>query len=163
MSADNQENNLSVDELSGEPKPADNEDFLDERLSTLQERYSYERLSDLSARRLGAVDTDERGTSERDLVELEFKQLYKRFPADDADLSRRRWTLGNDYQSLAPLTPEQRHRIKDCHLECSRNIDRASQDALEREDLDGPISRFSTWIIEFADAVTPVVILGGKG
>ncbi|WP_250137748.1 hypothetical protein [Halorientalis salina] len=154
MSADNDGINLSDQQLPNEPDPSNNEGFLQERLETLRERYSYERLSDLSARRLGAVDPDEEGNSERDFLHQDFRQLYERFPNENSDLKWRRWSLGDDYRGLAPLTREQKQRIHDCHHACSRNLDRARQDALEREDFAGPISRFGSWLIDFADAAT---------
>ncbi|WP_245800515.1 hypothetical protein [Natrinema saccharevitans] len=156
MSTDNRETNQSDPPFADDPDPSNNEKFLEERLSTLRERYSYERLSDLSARRLGAINPDEEGMSERDFLHQEFKELYERFPDENSDHTMRRWVLGDDYQGLAPLTLEQKQRIHDCHHECSRNLDRARQDALEREDLTNPLSKFAAWLVDFADAVTPV-------
>jgi len=157
MSTDDVAKDTIDQTFSDNPDPSKNEGYLDKKLNVLQERYSYERLSDLSARRLGAIDLDEEGMSERDFLHQDFKELYKRFPGESSDHKRRRWALGDDYQGLAPLTLEQKQRIHDCHHECSRNLDRARQDALEREDLAGPLSRFATWLIDFVDAATPVV------
>ncbi|WP_436908456.1 hypothetical protein [Halosimplex marinum] len=157
MSADNEEINPSDQQLPNKPDPSNNDEFLDERLSTLRERYSYERLSELSATRLGALNPDEEGNSEKDFLHKDFDRVYKRFPEKNSDYTRRRWALGDDYRGLAPLTEKQKQRIHDCHHECSRNLDRARQDALEREDLAGPLSKFGQWLIDFADALTPVL------
>ncbi|WP_256391809.1 hypothetical protein [Natronoarchaeum rubrum] len=157
MSVDNKENSQSDQQPSDKLDPSNNEEFLDERLDTLRERYSYERLSDLSAYRLGALNPDEEGYSESDFLHQAFDRLYNRFPEENSDHTLRRWALGDDYRGFAPLTMEQKQRIQDCYHECSRNLDRARQDALEREDVADPLSRFGSWLIEFADAATPIL------
>ncbi|WP_237076854.1 hypothetical protein [Natrialba magadii] len=157
MNSDNEETNTSNLPFPDTPDPSNNEEFLDKRLDTLRERYSYERLSDLSALRLGAISPDEEGMSERDFLHREFRDLYGRFPDKNSNNALRRVALGDDYQGLAPLTLEQEQRIHECHHECSRNLDRARQDALDREDLAGPLSRFAAWLVDFADAATPII------
>ena len=156
MDLDDRKSNSPGVSFPDSPDPSNNEEFLDKRLVSLRDRYSYEELSDLSARRLGALKVDDDGLSERDFLHKEFKRLRDRFPNHNSDDTLRRVKLGDDYQGLAPLTLEQKRRIQDCHHECSRNLDRASQDALEREDLAGPLSRFAAWLIQFIDAATPI-------
>lgn len=156
MNTDEEETTSSEHPFPDKPDPSNNDEFLDDRLVTLRKRYSCERLSDLSARRLGATNPDDEGLSERDLLHREFDELYNRFPDENTDPKMRRALLGEDYQGLAPLTLEQEQRIRNCHRECGRNLDRARQDALEREDFDGTISKFASWLVDFADAVTPI-------
>ncbi len=157
MTSDNEETNPSNQPFPDTPDLSNNEEFLDKRLDTLRERYSYGRLSNLSAHRLGAINSDKEGLSERDFLHREFKEFYDRFPDENSDNAIRRLALGDDYQGLTPLTLEQKQRIHECHHECSRNLDRARQDALDREDLAGPLSRFAAWLVDFADAVTPII------
>jgi len=156
MSPDGEKTNEQNEEILEELDASNNDEFLDEKLSVLSERYSYEQLSDLSARRLGALNSDDEGLSEEDFLHKDFERLRNRFPDNNNVPFLRRVTLGEDYRGLRPLTRDQQQRIQDCHRKCSRNLDRARQDALEREDLSGPVSRFAAWLVDMADAATPV-------
>ncbi|MYL68023.1 hypothetical protein [Halorubrum distributum] len=138
------------------PELTSNEEYLDERLSKLEEKYSYEELSDLSAFRLGAVDADREGLSEEDYLHREFEDIYQRFPDESDDEMMRRVWLGSDYKGLSPLTEEQKMRIRDCHHQCNRNLDKARKNALKNEAHDSRLSKFGSWLIDLADAATPI-------
>lgn len=157
MTVEDKTKNQTEDSLLEEPNPSNNEKYLDKRLKTLRNRYSYKKLSTLSALRLGALDTDDKRMSEEDKLYKDFRDLRARFPDHSEDSMWQNLKTGSEYHALAPLTREQNRRIRECEQECSRNLDRARQDALEREDLSGVTSRLAAWLVEFADAVTPVL------
>ena len=148
--------NKSEEQGRDPPERTSNDEYLDERLGNLEEKYSYEELSDLSAVRLGAIEVDQEGLSEEDYLHSEFEDIYQRFPDEDDDEMLRRTWLGSDYKGLSPLTEEQKMRIRDCHQQCSRNIDKARQDALENKSHQSSISKFGSWLVDLVDAATPI-------
>jgi len=158
MSTSDKESEPSIQDNLVEPDPSNNDAFLDENLKILEDRYSYEQLSDLSAHRLGALNPDDEGLSEEEFLHKDFQRLRDRFPDEIKEPFMSRAASGEEfeYKGLAPLTRDQRQRIQDCHRRCSRNLDRARQDALERENLSGPISKLAAWLVDFADAATPL-------
>jgi hypothetical protein len=160
MSSDDRGNAVSDIDLSTVPIGNGDEQYLDKRLDTLREKYSFERLSGLSTRRLrGSSETIAKWTEEDELYR-DFRRLRSQYPPSDS-LGTDVMTFPidrklTDYQRLSPLTIEEKQRIRDCQTECIRNLDRAMQEAIEAEQASDPVSRFASWFTEVTDAATPV-------
>lgn len=162
MSTDEKESNTSKPHLQTEPVDIGNEKYLDLRLSELREKYSYERLSGLSARRLRGKG-EEDAMSEEDNIYIDFRLLRSEFPHFDyignEDKVFQKIQKGDNYRGLSTLTSEQNQRIRDCKTECIRNLDRAMQEAIDREKSESRVSRLGNWLNEFVNNLTPLFVI----
>lgn len=154
MSTEDRSGDTPEPHLTTGPVDIGNRKYLDLQLSELREKYAYSELSGLSQQRLRQEESN--------LIE-DFTDLKNRFPRSDYigndDKSFQRIQLGDDYRGLSTLTREQRQQILDCRQECYRNLDRASQEAIEREKKSGPLARFGGWLNDFIDSATPLFVI----
>ena len=104
MSTVDKSTDPSRQQILEEPDPSNNEELLEQRLETLRDRYSYENLSDLSARRLGALDLDEGGLSEEEALYNHFDQLRGRFPDHHEDSMWQNLAIGHEYKGPCLIT-----------------------------------------------------------
>lgn len=146
-------NTQHQDVLTTGPEDVGNKKYLDFWLARLREQFSEDELDGLSSRRLEC---------ERAQLEVRFNNLQSRFPHEGyvGDQHMLRIQRGDNYRGLSTLTFDQQQRIVDCKTELYRNLDRAMQDALQREKTETAVSRLGSWLNEFADRLTPIVIWG---
>lgn len=98
---------------------------------------------------------------QKEEVELnkDFINLLGRFPHKDYALEGtplQEEQMGNSYRGLSPLTLDQEQLIRDTKTRLRRNIAREATKAQEREKNQRLISRFGSWLIDFADSLTPI-------
>lgn len=144
--------------LNTGPIDIGNELYLDLRLRDLKERFSEKRLSGLSQRRLRGEVNNSKGSEEEALYNS-FNRLYRQFPDRDytGGKALQRVQKEDNYRCLSPLTIEQRDQIEEAKIECIRNLDRAMQEATNRERSPSIFSRFGSWLNAFVSNLTPVV------